>query len=64
MNDLFPETNKQSYSQLHTYFQQENLMLHRTSSDINYLPKVSFFGLCSKMQIIQINKLNIKTCFT
>ena len=25
--------------------------------------KVSFFGLCSKMQIISIKKLNIKTCF-
>ena len=25
--------------------------------------KVSFFGQCSKMQIIPIKKLNIKTCF-
>ena len=25
--------------------------------------KVSFFGLCSKMQMIPIKKLNIKTCF-
>ena len=27
------------------------------------LSKVSFFGLCSKMQIIPIKKFNIKTCF-
>ena len=27
------------------------------------VPKVSFFDLCSKMQIIPIKKLSIKTCF-
>ena len=27
------------------------------------ITNVSFFGLCSKMQIIPIKKLNIKTCF-
>ena len=29
----------------------------------SYVIKVSFFGQCSKMQLIPIKKFNIKTCF-
>ena len=46
----------------------KSLSTHREENKFKYIylpncTKVSFFGLCSKMQIIPIKKLNIKTCF-
>ena len=38
-------------------------MSTKKSPGLSWAIKVSFFGLCSKMQIIPIKKLNIKTCF-
>ena len=48
---------------LFNYFQKKVLVFHEYLILVfrhKNLPKVSFFGLCSKMQIIPIKNLNIK----